>query len=144
MLGAPNRPIGYWLRHLDRLITDSFDRTLQDGGLTRRHWQILNVMQGGSVDLAGLAAALAPFAGADPGEITVAVEELGGRGWIRRDSSGRFELTAAGLQAHQQLLDRVEHGRRIVAEGISEADYLTTMAVLQRMSANLEAAAAAV
>ena len=41
------RPIGYWLKHLDRLIEATFDRTLADVGLGRRHWQTLNTLAGG-------------------------------------------------------------------------------------------------
>jgi hypothetical protein len=39
------RPIGYWLKHLDRLIEDTFERTLSMEGLTRRHWQVLNTLE---------------------------------------------------------------------------------------------------
>src|SRR5215475_12371622 len=32
------RPIGYWLKHLDRLIETAAERTFAEQKLTRRHW----------------------------------------------------------------------------------------------------------
>jgi hypothetical protein len=46
-VNAPLRPIGYWLKRLDRAIEDGFDRDLASWSLTRRHWQILNTLSGG-------------------------------------------------------------------------------------------------
>jgi hypothetical protein len=40
-----NKPIGYWLKTLDRLIDEYFDRAPADQGVQRRHWQILNILQ---------------------------------------------------------------------------------------------------
>jgi hypothetical protein len=55
------RPIGYWLKHLDRLIEDNFDRLLASEGLTRRHWQLLNTLHRGPSTHEELAEAVAPF-----------------------------------------------------------------------------------
>ena len=35
------RPIGFWLKLVDRLIDARLEASL--GGLSRRHWQVLNV-----------------------------------------------------------------------------------------------------
>jgi hypothetical protein len=55
------RPIGYWLKHLDRLIDDSFSRALAADELTRRHWQVLNTLARGPASPAELTQALEPF-----------------------------------------------------------------------------------
>ena len=55
------RPIGYWLKHLDRLIDQAFERALDADGLTRRHWQVLNTLAAGPSTNAALTAALQPF-----------------------------------------------------------------------------------
>ena len=39
-----DRPIGYWIKHLDGLIEATVDRTLTGQGVTRRHWQALNTL----------------------------------------------------------------------------------------------------
>ena len=60
------RPIGYWLKHLDRLIETTFSRTLAGQGLTRRHWQVLNTLAHGPASPADLTKALNPFLRDDP------------------------------------------------------------------------------
>jgi hypothetical protein len=55
------RPIGYWLKHVDRLIEGAFDRTLADERLTRRHWQVLNTLQASPASRAEIGKALEPF-----------------------------------------------------------------------------------
>jgi hypothetical protein len=35
------RPIGYWLKHLDRLIEEAFGDALAEQALSRRHWQAM-------------------------------------------------------------------------------------------------------
>ena len=60
MKTGSRRPIGYWLKHLDRLIEDTFSRTLAGQGLTRRHWQVLNTLAQGPARPADLSKALQP------------------------------------------------------------------------------------
>ena len=62
-MAEDRRPIGYWLKHLDRLIEGNFERTLASEGLTRRHWQALNTLRTRPSTRAEIAAALAPFLG---------------------------------------------------------------------------------
>ena len=42
---ADRKPIGYWLKELDRLIEGTLDRALADEGVTRRDWQVLNALE---------------------------------------------------------------------------------------------------
>jgi hypothetical protein len=51
------RPIGFWLELVDRLIDECLEKTL--GDLTRRHWQVLKVVQQGAVDQSELPTVLA-------------------------------------------------------------------------------------
>lgn len=46
---AEKRPIGYWLKELDRLINERFDEDLAAGELSRRHWQMLHSLAEGRV-----------------------------------------------------------------------------------------------
>ena len=41
-----NKPIGWWLKELDRLLESSFEQVLAADGLTRRQWQALNAAAG--------------------------------------------------------------------------------------------------
>jgi hypothetical protein len=124
------RPIGYWLKHLDTLIELTFERTLQAEHLSRRHWQILNVVAAGDVDGAGVRHALAPF------EVGNEIDELATRGWLA-NMAGRFELTESGRTAHNRLLAQVQTARQRMVRDVSEDEYRGVVSTLQRMASNL-------
>src|SRR5689334_1635809 len=107
MGGVMFRPIGYWLKEVDRLIEESFGRLLAEERLTRRHWQALNTIAEGPVRVMDVDAALVPF------EPTVApvVDELVARGWVARTGE-TVNLTAEGRAAHATVSERVVASRK--------------------------------
>ena len=123
------KPIGYWLKLLDRLIEESFDAILADHQLNRRHWQVLNVLQRGDDP----AEALRPFWDDEERTPDEVVAELISRGWV----AGR-SLSPAGETAYATLAERVARMRTAVTSGINEDEYATTMHTLRRMVTNLE------
>lgn len=155
-----NKPIGWWLKEVDRRLEASFERLLADDGLTRRQWQALNAAAahrppvdtpqapdvpdmppvpvgtpqapGGVVQAPGIAAALAPFLSGGPAELAAVTDPLVERGWLAGET-----LTAEGERALQALTTKVQVQRRRVTAGISEAEYRATVDVLRRMAANL-------
>src|SRR5262245_21720093 len=129
------RPIGYWLKHLDRLIEETFSQTLASDGLTRRHWQILNTLARGPAPSAELTNALDPFVRHDPAALDTAVDDLANCGWVSRDQDGRLCLTQAGQTAHQQTQERVQQTRGLILRGVSTSEYATVIDILTRMSA---------
>lgn len=126
------RPIGYWLKEVDRLIEESFAVLFRGDGLTRRHWQALNTIAGGPATAAGVDVALSPF------EPTVApvVDDLVARGWVARNSEV-LTLTGAGRVAHESMSERVKHNRSALTEGITDAEYASVINILERMAGNL-------
>ncbi|CAL9345660.1 hypothetical protein SUDANB121_00373 [Nocardiopsis dassonvillei] len=130
-------PIGYWLKHLDRLIENDFDRTLASEALTRRHWQVLHSLHGEPGTLADLDRRLAAFLDETEVSVAPAVEELRRRGWL--EGLVALDLTAAGRRAHEDLFAKVGSARERLSRGISAEEYRTAVDVLERMSANLEA-----
>jgi DNA-binding MarR family transcriptional regulator len=134
------RPIGYWLKHLDRLIEAAAERTFAEQKLTRRHWQTLNVLHESPQDAAGLTEAIRPFWG--PGAITLGevTSELARRGWLTRDEAGFYALTPAGQAGHAAVGKKVQGIRSTFLTGLTEQDYRGTVQVLQRMAENLERA----
>src|SRR5215471_12935216 len=106
-----DRPIGYWLKHLDRLIEAAAERAFAEEKLTRRHWQIMNVLRQSPQKEAWLTEAIRPFW--DHGAITLddVTSELTRRGWLTQDVTG-----------------------------LTEEDYYGAVRVLQRMAENLERA----
>lgn len=123
-----NKPIGWWLKEVDRLLELSFEQILAADGLSRRQWQILNAVQGE----APVAVALAPFLSGDPAELASLTGPLTERGWLADGG-----LTPAGVAAHAQLSEKVRAQRRRITNGIVDAEYLQTVDVLRRMAVNL-------
>ncbi|MEV4167293.1 MarR family transcriptional regulator [Nonomuraea dietziae] len=133
-----DRMIGYRLKRLDGLIEQAFDRLLAEAGLSRRQWQVLNVLSRGACDDERLGEELRPFW--DGGDETVAgvVGELAGRGWLGDDPEGRHALTVDGRSAHAAAAGRVAAIRTLMSAGVSGEEFEATMDVLQRMADNLE------
>lgn len=131
------KPIGYWLKEVDRLIELDFRRVLATERLTRRHWQVLNVISIGRRSLAEVDEVLAPFLGAEQPTAAPVVDDLIARGWVSRSDSGPLSLTAAGTSAHAELTERVEANRMRLTEGITAEEYRAVVATLERMATNL-------
>jgi DNA-binding MarR family transcriptional regulator len=123
-----NKPIGWWLKEVDRRLEASFEQVLAADGLNRRQWQILNAARAEEP----IAVAIAPFLSGDPAELAALTEPLTARGWLDDD-----RLTPAGLAALAQLTDKVHTERRRITNGIVDAEYLQTIDVLRRMAINL-------
>lgn len=134
------RPIGYWLKYLDRLIEAEFDRVLSSEGLTRRHWQTMNALRGSPQDAAALANTMRPFWG--PGAITLdeTTSELTRRGWLTQDDAGRYKHTPSGRTGHAAVEEKVHAIRSASLAGLTEDDYRATVRVLREMTENLERA----
>lgn len=133
---ADQRPIGYWLRLVDGLIDDQFARTLDEHGVTRMQWQLLNVLARGQASVQMLDAAVAPFLVAG-GETTIDhLTELIESAWVDATPTG-YELTERGHGALDRLTNVVAEQRTVMSAGVSEGDYLTTVSTLERMATNL-------
>ena len=131
------RPIGFWLKLVDRLIDEGFERLLDRAGLTRRHWQALTALQAGPTTVRELDARLAPFLDDQEPTTRPVVDDLAARGWVAWSGDGHAASTQAGAAAHGDLLADVSAQRRRVGDGVTAEEYQATVAVLQRMAANL-------
>lgn len=143
------RPIGYWLKLVDRLIDEMFEHTIDEHGVTRRQWQLLNVLSRGAATVEQLDAAVAPFlagatgSDADQGSPATPAEssadhltELIESGWVDATTAA-YELTDRGRTALDRLTAVVSEQRTRVTQGVSPEDYRTTVATLERIAANL-------
>jgi hypothetical protein len=122
-----NRPIGYWLRAADRLITREFATAFEDEGVTRREWMILNVL-GGTVDAPELAARIQRGG--------KKLRGLAERGWVTEDD-GAWTLTDEGRAAAARLSEVVAGIRAKVAGAVSPEDFATTLASLEAIAREL-------
>ena len=131
------KPIGYWLQKLDHLIDGEFERQLGDAGLSRRQWQLLNLLNDGPRSAPELQAELEPFVQDAPDELSDALSRLVTRGWA--DSKDNVvRLTETGQAQLGLCKTKVAEVRQALMIGISAEEYQETIDVLARMSANLE------
>src|SRR5690606_34271121 len=120
------RPIGYWLKLVDRLIDDRFATIIEEHGVTRRQWQLMGVIAGGGASAEQLDAAIAPFLPAGGTDTSADhLAELVESEWVTEES-GSYSLTERGDTAYARLSAIVDGLRSTIADGLSEAEYATT------------------
>lgn len=132
------RPLGFWLKLVDSLIDEHFAATLEEHGVTRRQWQVLNMLARRPATERELVDALAPyFASADePPSVTEHLAELVESGWISHDGD-RYSITERGQTSLQTLSELVEQIRERCGADLSSEEYNTTVGSLERMALNL-------
>lgn len=127
-MSEDNKPIGWWLKELDRRIEASFERLLAGEGLGRRQWQVLNAAAGDEP----IGVVLAPFLG-DEAELRAAIAPLTARGWLVGDA-----LTPEGRAALERLTGLVVTQRQQLSAGIDDGEYAVALGVLRKMAANTQ------
>ena len=127
------RPIGFWLKLVDRLIDTRLEASL--GGLSRRHWQVLNVVRQGRASQAEIDARVRPFIGSE-GTTAQEVADLQQRGWLT-SGGATLDLTELGAIESARLLELVSADRTTLMIGIAPEEYASTVSVLERMARNL-------
>ncbi len=135
------RPIGFWLKLVDKLIDEQFASTLEEHGVTRRQWQLLNVLSQEPATVDQLDATVAPFlsaaAGDDPAETSADhLAELVDSAWVDVTPTG-YSITERGRAAFERLESVVAAQRTQIADGVSPEQYEQTVATLERMARNL-------
>lgn len=134
---ADPRPIGYWLRLVDGLINEQFARTLDEHGVTRIQWQLLNVLASGAATVFELDVAVAPFLAAEGEQSTLDhLSELIESGWVDATPTS-YELTERGHGARDRLTNVVAGQRTEMVAGVAEAEYFAAIQTLERIAHNL-------
>jgi DNA-binding MarR family transcriptional regulator len=130
------RPIGYWVKEVDRLLEASLDAILTGHGLSRRHWQVLHVIEQGGATNAEVDTRLAPFLTDAEPTMNGYIRDLRALG-VAEESAGVLTLTPEGRALFDTLIAEVSEFRRRAVAGISREDYTLTVSVLERMTDNL-------
>jgi hypothetical protein len=132
------QPIGAWTGQAYRRVVGAIRAQLAVENLTQPHWWTLNHAAGapGTWTRTTLTARLTPYDDQNT-DFEAVYDDLTARGWLTEDATGAMTLTdegeAARLRARERNL-RVHHQTH---QGISQADFITTINVLRRMVANL-------
>ncbi|MFI9325802.1 MarR family transcriptional regulator [Kitasatospora aureofaciens] len=133
------QPIGAWSGEVYRRVVGALREQLAVEGLTQPHWWTLNHAAGapGVWNRATLAERLARYEdlGLDFGEV---FDDLAARGWLLEDrATGAMSLTEEGEAARLRARERNLRVHRRAHEGVDEADFVTAVNVLRRITANL-------
>ena len=119
------RPFGFWLKLVDRRLSEEMETLFAADGITRRDWRILNLLAGEVRD-----ERLAERLRAKPH----ALHRLVGRGWIDGTPP---EVTDAGREARDRLEEQVSALRERVAGAVSAEDFATTLRTLEAVAREL-------
>lgn len=130
------RPIGFWVKLVDRLLDERLAQTLAPHQLDRRRWQVLNLLDRAPRTLTDLARELDPFVHDDLDALHAAVDALVDRGLVDR-SGEQLTLSDAGRSALRRAHDDVAADRRVVTRGLDLDAYTATVASLEAMARNL-------
>ncbi|MEV7591684.1 MarR family winged helix-turn-helix transcriptional regulator [Streptomyces sp. NPDC089922] len=136
-----SQPVGYWTGLAHAAVTRQLRDAMARIDVTQPQYWVLNRVDGGAPapTREEVSAGLTPLADG-PHEIGRVVDQLLHRGWLTSDGGGRLSLTVAGESARVRLRSLVTEMRAVVHQGISDDEYVTTLRVLRRMIANVEAA----
>ncbi|MGV9561732.1 MarR family winged helix-turn-helix transcriptional regulator [Streptomyces sp. NPDC003480] len=136
------KPIGYWLNRTDQALTRSMDATLEEFGLTRIAWQVLNTLRE-APETADADVLAALSANADAHTLTAAVGTVLADGWAMRPAPGRLALTGDGRERLAEVARRVDEFRALAMTGITPDEFRAAVLVLERMTHNVETATGA-
>jgi DNA-binding MarR family transcriptional regulator len=128
-------PIGYWLKHADEVITAHANQALADQGFTRFRWQALNMIyEAGTITRDQIFNVLQTFL--DAHQLDEMLNGFIQEGWLVVEGNA-LSLTEAGKSKRTDLFKRQGEVRRRAMQGISDEEYVTIIAVLQRIVNNL-------
>lgn len=119
------RPFGFWLKLVDRRISEEMETLFAADGITRRDWRMLNLLAGTAHD-----EQLAERLHARPH----ALHRLAERGWV---AGFPPEITDAGREARDRLETQVTALRERVAGAVSPEDFATTLRSLEAIAREL-------
>lgn len=132
------RPLGYWLKLVDSLIDEQFAATLEEHGVTRRQWQVLNLLEQQPATEPELTAGLSPFFASpdEPTSVSEHLMELVESGWISYEE-GEFSITDRGHVSLMKLSELIEKIRTQSGQDLDGSEYAAVVATLEKMARNL-------
>jgi hypothetical protein len=131
-----HQPIGWWLKHLDGLLTVAFERLLEGEGLGGPHWRVLNAVAGGVGTTEQVEAAFIRLGAGGAAEARAAVTQLVTAGWLGA-AGGRLALTEVGAAGRDRLMRAQRAQRERLTAGITPEHYRLTVDTLRRMARNI-------
>lgn len=136
-MNPTQQPIGFLLKTLDRLLEERFNEALERHRLSRRQWQLLNVLADTEATASQLDEAIAPFLAADAHETSEGhLEPLLGAGLVA-EKAGVFRLTDLGREELHGAREKVQGLRDVSVRGLEDGEYERVLRTLETMIVNL-------
>ncbi|ROQ67043.1 hypothetical protein EDD93_1461 [Streptomyces sp. 840.1] len=136
------QPAAYWTGvAYEALIAHIRARQAERGYTQPQFWLLRNLSandispDGKGMTLSELQEAMASYIRPED-DLAAEAEVLLDRGWLTRDAEHRLWLTAEGEQTRVDFASSAPAIRAVLHEGIDDADYVTTVKVLQRLIRN--------
>lgn len=136
------QPAAYWTGvAYEALITYTRTQQAEKGYTQPQFWLLRNLSEndispdGEGRTLPELQVAMASYIRPED-DLAAEAEVLLERGWLTRDAEDRLWLTKEGEQARVDLARNAPAIRAALHEGIDDADYVTTLKVLQQLIRN--------
>ncbi|MFF3349012.1 MarR family winged helix-turn-helix transcriptional regulator [Streptomyces sp. NPDC002779] len=136
------QPAAYWTGvAYEALIAYTRARLAELGYTQPQFWLLRNLSvndispDGEGMTLPELQAAMSSYIRPQD-DLSAEAEVLVERGWLRRDAEYRLWLTEEGEQARVDIARNAPAIRSALHEGIDDADYVTTVKVLQQLIRN--------
>jgi|HigsolmetaAR203D_1030402.scaffolds.fasta_scaffold00611_18 DNA-binding MarR family transcriptional regulator len=134
------KPIGYWLREADRAITEAVNRHLEQHGLTRTHWQVLNTVHDrGEASRESILQVLGNFL--DESRLQEILGDFFAKQWMQpaahpETGAAMVQMTEEGRAAFSNILATQQQTRLRLFEGVTREEYDTLIKVLKQVVKN--------
>lgn len=139
-MDGKEKPIGYWLKEADKLITAKVNENLAKYNLTRFHWQVLNTIKNkDTVTKEEIFQLLQNFI--DENQLQQILNDFSSRNWIIQREDGKLnqsfiQMTEEGNRSFKEILEAQQKTRKQLFEGLTMEDYETTIRVLKQVVEN--------
>ncbi|WP_433334247.1 MarR family transcriptional regulator [Spirillospora sp. CA-294931] len=138
------QPVGYWTGLAHRRLIAHIRREMDKNGISQPQYWLLRHLSpqdlspdGEGVALAELEERMTDYLLAED-DLGAEAADLLARGLLERDDRDRLRITPDG-EAGRLVIHALGPGiRDRIHEGVDDADYVTTLRVLQRMISNVE------
>ncbi|MCC7534418.1 MAG: hypothetical protein IT246_10795 [Bacteroidia bacterium] len=128
-------PIGYYLKLADKCLTNGIDEIQFKHGINRIEWQVLNsINERPEVSTNAIFEQMEPIAD-KPMIESILKKYLDNNQVVINNNI--LSLTFTGKELHKLCMNAQIEFRKKAMHGISEAEYKTTIATLQKLIANI-------
>ncbi len=133
--GLP-KPIGWYLKEADQLITAFFDDAFDRHCITRYHWMVLRTIASKSyINVEAHHEQVKYFLSLD--RLNGIIDNLATRGWIKANENKNYQFTDAGKRLYDSVNHTYEKQLVTMMQGVTEEDYSHVIDTLDRIINNL-------